>query len=477
VTESMLEIPEELKVLVPALRGVIDAVKVQVERGRTGGPVDYARFQREMVERLGDVERRADEVALSALDVDVPRVWINRELHLRVVRSATAFMGLAGPAHVERTLYRPAGRRNAPVVDPVALRTGAVQGEWLPATAREMAFEVQQRTSREAEASGKRLGRLPYSHTSFERVAHAVGEMYVVQHEGIEHALIEAFVVPEGTHNLSVSLDRVTVPMEEPRPKPVGRPAKDAPKRPITRAFRMAYCGTVTLHDEHGEALHTIRYGTMPLGDPESLCMGMSDDVAAILTQRPDLKVVLLCDGAKEMWNLLEAQFTTEPFDLQSFVLTRLIDFWHTVEKLAPAAKVLASEAEAKPLLAHWKILLRNAASARESILQELQTSGKEHVRVGDQQPVHEAITYLTNNAERMNYAAAREQCLPIGSGSVEATCKSLVNVRMKRPGSRWKTRTGEHVIQLRALALSDRWDAAMDLVLKRPRVAIRAAA
>jgi hypothetical protein len=110
-----------------------------------------------MVERLGDVERRADEVALSALDVDVPRVWINRELHLRVVRSATAFMGLAGPAHVERTLYRPAGRRNAPVVDPVALRTGAVQGEWLPATAREMAFEVQQRTSREAEASGKRL--------------------------------------------------------------------------------------------------------------------------------------------------------------------------------------------------------------------------------------------------------------------------------------------------------------------------------
>ena len=205
--------------------------------------------------------------------------------------------------------------------------------------------------------------------------------------------------------------------------------------------------------------------------------MGMSDDVAVLLAQRPDLKIVLLCDGAKEMWNLLEAQFTTEPFDLQSFVLTRLIDFWHTVEKLAPAAKVLASEAEAKPLLAHWKILLRNAASARESILQELQTSGKEHVRVGDQQPVHEAITYLTNNAERMNYAAAREQCLPIGSGSVEATCKSLVNVRMKRPGSRWKTRTGEHVIQLRALALSDRWDAAMDLVLKRPRVAIRAAA
>lgn len=477
MSKSMLEIPVELNALVPALRAVVDAVTVQVERGRTGGPVDYAKYQRVMVEKLGEVERRADEIALAALDVDLPRVWIDRVLHLRVVRSGTEFQGLAGPARIERTLYRPAGQRNAPVVDPVALRAGAVLGEWLPATAREMAFEVQQRTSREAEASGKRLGRLPYSHTSFERVAHAVGEMYVGQHEGIEHALIEAFAVPDAAHDVTVSLDRVAVPMEEPRPRPVGRPANDAPKRPITRAYRMAYCGTVTLHDEQGEALHTIRYGTMPDGDPESLCMGMSDDVAVILAQRPDLRIVLLCDGAKEMWNLLDAQFTTEPFDLDTFVVTRLIDFWHTIEKLAPAAKVIAGDPDSKPLLARWKILLRNVGTARETILDQLIASGKEHLRVGDEQPVHDAITYLTNNAERMNYASARRKGLPIGSGSVEATCKSLVNVRMKRPGSRWKTRTGEHVIQLRALALSDRWDAAMDLVLKRPRIAIRAAA
>jgi hypothetical protein len=239
----------------------------------------------------------------------------------------------------------------------------------------------------------------------------------------------------------------------------------------------MAYCGTVTLHDSDGEAIHTIRYGTMPEGDPETLCMGMSDDVSVILAQRPDLKIVLLCDGAKEMWNLLDAQFTTEPFDTHKYIVRRLIDFWHAVEKLAAAAKVIAGDRHAKPLLARWKILLRNASSARTTILDELIVSGKEHVRVGEAEPVHDAITYLTNNAERMDYATARRASLPIGSGSVEATCKSLVNIRMKRAGSRWKTRTGEHVIQLRALALSDRWDAAMDFVFKQPRLVIRALA
>jgi len=47
----------------------------------------------------------------------------------------------------------------------------------------------------------------------------------------------------------------------------------------------------------------------------------------------------------------------------------------------------------------------------------------------------------------------------------------------MKRPGSRWKETTGQHVLDLRVLVLSDRWCAAMNFALAPLRRRIQAAA
>jgi hypothetical protein len=323
-------------------------------------------------------------------------------------------------------------------------------------------------------AASAQLGRLPYSRASFERVTHEVGSLWAPVHVDIEDQLITDFEVPQEARSISIAIDRVAVPMEEPAQRPLGRPRKDAPKNPITRVFRMAYCGTVTLHDRKGRSLHTIRYGCMPEGDATLLCTGMANDVYRLMHSKPSMRIVLLADGAPEMWNLLENALPPELLGK----LVKLVDFWHVVEKLAAAAKVLAGdEAGHIALLRRWKLRLRRRTGAALEILAELRASDKEWVRIDSARPVHEAITYIERHHERMAYAPARHAHLPIGSGNVEATCKTLIAVRMKRAGSRWKHETGEHIVKLRALALSDRWDSAMQLLHAKRRTAVRKAA
>lgn len=344
----------------------------------------------------------------------------------------------------------------------------------MPETATAMAHLLQQGPSREAETTAQRVGRLPYSRCSFERVGHAVGQLYAMKKTEIDDALIIALEIPAQARSVSFGIDRVSLPMEEPRPRPVGRPRKEAAKRPVHRVYRMAYCTTVTFHDETGEALYTIRQGAVPSVDPVDLCDRLLADAVAILAQRPDLRVVLLSDGAPEMRNLLRAALDETTLGTTVY---ELLDFWHLLEKLAAAARVVHGDVQSHEVLAHWRMDLLNRNVAPDEILTALRASGCRHVRVGEHQPVHDAITYLENHRELLGYPGARRRGLPIGSGATEATCKTLFTMRMKRSGARWKDNTARDVINLRALALSDRWDAALQLTIAPLRKAVRVAA
>ncbi len=59
-----------------------------------------------------------------------------------------------------------------------------------------------------------------------------------------------------------------------------------------------------------------------------------------------------------------------------------------------------------------------------------------------------------------MTYAAFRERGLPIGSGPVEAACKTLVKTRLCRSGMRWSRKGGQRILDLRTYVKSHRWDA-----------------
>lgn len=475
MTSPMSEKKETVMVEVPKawadkMKRFIESVEAAKPDTRGGRAVDYAAYEREVEKSAGELEKEAHRGLLQEFDIDAAQVLINGRLHTRVGRYEAPYKTKTGEVTVLRSLYREDSVRNAKTVDPVSLRAGAIEEGWLPDTAKAMAFLVQQSPSREAEKTAQQVGRLPYSRSSFERVAHAAGALYDAVHAEVEDALIEIYQPPAEVQSVSIGLDRVSVPMEEPKKRPVGRPAKDAPKNPVERNFRMAYVGTITLNDEQGEALHTIRYGRMPSGDATALCEGLAADVAALLRRRPDLKVQTLVDGAAEMRNLLAAAVNQSTIGK---VVYELVDLGHLLQKLSPATVVIHGDA-GRQVLARWKLKLLNNPGAVWKIVTELRSSGQESVVVDGKQPVHEAITYLENNGERMNYAEAREEGLPIGSGATEATCKNLFEVRFKRCGARWHEETGTHVVQLRALALSDRWDAAMALTFKELRAPVR---
>ena len=87
-------------------------------------------------------------------------------------------------------------------------------------------------------------------------------------------------------------------------------------------------------------------------------------------------------------------------------------------------------------------------------------------------QKIHQAIAYFREHRHRMPYARLRAQHLPIGSGVVEAACKTLVSQRLKRSGMRWRQAGGQAILTIRAWCQSERFERAWELLAatyKRP--------
>jgi hypothetical protein len=506
---DMISVPHGVRALIRPIQEYLETLNEKLTAMGDGASVNYGAHEAFISSEMANLGQHTHKLSLEKLDIDSEFVKVWGSAYKRVGRYEAEYRSLEGPVRVTRPIYRKVGERNAPTVDAISLRTGVVADGWLPRAARAMGHLLAKGTSREAKTTSDELMRLPYSRTSFERVGHAVGTLYCAAQPRIEEALIEAYEVPAEAHSISVSIDRVSLAMEEevekappkrrderakmldnflknavPRhqldPHTVAQLAEDkrhrkhCDKPKIERNWRMAYCATVTLHDNKGESMHTIRYGRMPAGDTRSLMRRLADDVRALRKARDDLRVVFLADGAPELWGLYDTYLGKQDIGVEA---VRIVDCWHALEYLAAAARLMELRKKAWPgQFRRWKALLFKKTKATEDILVELKQSGLAEARDFDgNQPVANAIRYLEKRVPLTRYATARRDGLPIGSGNVEATCKSLVALRMKRSGARWKHTGGHEVMQLRALMLSDRWEQGIERALSTRRKPVKA--
>jgi hypothetical protein len=455
-TLTQLSLPAEF---LPAFQAILDHVS-EFGDAAMRGEEDFAASESRLGRLFAEAETQCLGAMLRGLDPVEERVEVDGFTWRRMkLRTAETYFTLRGPVRVARGLYRREDIRNGPTLVPLDLRAGMVEGRYTPAAAKAAAILAQAHPSREADTIAKALGVLPYSRSSQLRAGADIGTRWDTIRLDAEPGLAESMTIPKAAAAVSVAADRVALPMSEPR-TPTPEDLEAGVKRPVDVTYRMAFTGVLTVYDADGEPLTCIRYAHTPQGGAEAIRSAMGRDLDQILLRRTDLKVVTLSDGAPDMQELVDGATGDHP------VVARLTDIWHLVEKLGAALRDTGRYVQDQ--LADWKADLLERDDSIDRIERQLIAwkQGYPSDKIPD--GLHAAITYIENRRERLRYATVRSAGLPIGSGTAEATCKTIVTMRMRRPGASWTDDGAQAILGLRALATSstERWERALDRVI-----------
>jgi len=217
---------------------------------------------------------------------------------------------------------------------------------------------------------------------------------------------------------------------------------------------RQAMVGTLAFYDAGGERLHTIYVAEAPEYGKAVFLGRMDKEIEGVKERYPHACFVGISDGATDYRTWLEGHTSTQ-----------VLDFWHLSEymhEVAPA--MFANKAQRAAWLEQTMHALKHHHGAAKATLGELdelarQVEGGKRMGAERKEKLGRARSYLRNNLDRTNYASYRKRHLPIGSGVVEAGCKTLVKARMCGAGMKWKRRGAAAVLNLRAMVLSgERW-------------------
>lgn len=422
---------------------------------------DFERFERELHERIMAIERELLTEELARYDVTAEKIEVGGVSYRPALTSSETYLSAAGPITVTRNLYRPAGRGSRSIC-PLELRAGIIRGYWTPRAARQGAFAVAHVTPGNSQALFEELGGMQPSRASLDRLPKELSTHWESQRQEWEAALRAQQTVPHEASVIAISVDGVTVRM-----KGAGRRAKrEQPGKHASgpTGQREAGCGTVVLYDAEAERLQTVRYGRMPERRKVTLQQQLETEAVSVLAVRPDLRRVLLADGAEHNWRLLsEVDQACGPPPQPS---VRIVDFFHACGHLKEGCDAAWGEStpRSKAEFERLKTLLKEDDDGAERIIRVLKyhrgrAQGRKRKRLETQ------LTYFRNQRHRMHYAQYLRDGLPIASGVIEATCKTLVTQRLKQSGMAWSLAGGQAILTLRSLIQSNRWPSAWALL------------
>jgi hypothetical protein len=319
-----------------------------------------------------------------------------------------------------------------------------------PGLRRMMARAGSRGTFKEAKEDLKVYAGISVSPKDVERVAESIGE-HVETWQGTEREKLLQIEAPttedKSTPVLYVEMDGTGVPMV--KSETDGRKGKQPDGTAKTREVKLGCVFTQTTIDEDGR----------PVRDPESTTFVGAIETADDFGKRIEAeairrglfnshKIVVLGDGAAWIRNLCELRF---PDALQ------IVDLYHAKEHVANLGKLIFGCNEKKLLRYRTKWWTYLEESKVEKIVCQ---ANKMLPGKGDTlKKVMTELHYLEENKDRMRYADFRKQGFFVGSGVIEAACKSIIGARLKQSGMEWTVRGANAIIALRCAMLSDRFE------------------
>jgi hypothetical protein len=355
---------------------------------------------------------------------------------VRKGRETVQTQGIFGSFTLTRDYYYHAGKQagHHPADDALGLEVG-----YTPALAKLICLEgADEPTYLKAERHLEQTGGIAVSARQIQRVVQRVGSGAQVWQER------PAEPGPGDAPILYVSGDGTGVPMMAEELQ--GRRGKQADG---TAKTRQVYLGCVFTQHRVDEKGHPVR-------DYESTTYVSSfkpiDDFGPLLRQEAIRRgmgsagqVVLLIDGAKGLENMGRDCFKG---------CVQIVDFYHALEHagLVLAALIGKDHPDHKARQRHWaKRLLKDKV---EVLIKEArqQCAGQPQAPA-----VEEALGYFVRNVPRMQYGTFRAKGYFIGSGVVEAGCKTVIGGRCKQSGMFWSESGAQNILALRCIHSSRR--------------------
>ena len=334
---------------------------------------------------------------------------------------------------------------------PVDVELDIANTELSPAVRRMQALVGQEAAFDHGREQIKMLAGLEVTTKAVERTAETIGgDIAKREQQEIQRAvqLDLPIVVGEPIPILYVQMDGTGVPVVKKETE--GRKGKTEGQPAHTREAKLGCVFTQTDWDEEGS----------PIRDPGSTTYTGAIETAEEFGKRLYLeawkrgwsraeKKVVMGDGAEWIWNLAKVHF---PGAIQ------IVDLYHARQHLWDLARKLFPNNEIGQkawIKAHQKRLLDKGKI--EKLVVAIRSIQSSHLEIAEK--IRTEADYFERNAERMRYPKFRCQHLFVGSGVIEAGCKTVIGSRLKQSGMFWTVRGANAILALRCCHFNGRFE------------------